>query len=222
MSALPPSALHDALAGDRAALREFVDAMSPVIQSRVVRGLVRRRTMAAGRDVRQEVEDLTQDVFSALFAHDGRALRAWDPARGLSLANFVGLIADRQVASMLRSGRRNPWRDTPEELDELEAASEIVPDAEPQIASRRALELLLDRMRASLSPRGLELFQRLYVDEEPIEAVSAQMKMTREAIYAWRNRVGKLLRSIHAEVERDAALDDTSAPRIPEGTPRHG
>jgi RNA polymerase sigma-70 factor (ECF subfamily) len=171
---------------------------------------------------------MTQDVFGALFAADGRVLRAWDPARGLSLSNFVGLVADRQVASMLRSGRRNPWRDTPEELDNLELASEAVPGAEPQIQSRRALELLLDRMRAALSPRGLELFQRLYVDEEPIEEVASHMKMTREAIYAWRNRVGKLLRTFAAEFEREGSLehdrpsDLPARPRTPEGIPRDG
>lgn len=214
--------VRDALAGDRVALRAFIGVMTPIIQARVVRGLLRRRAQAAGRDLRQDVEDMTQDVFSALFAHDGRVLRAWDPGRGLSLVNFVGLVADRQVASTLRSGRKNPWRDTPEELDEIEAGSELVPDAEPQLESRRALERLLDRMRESLSTRGLELFKRLYVDEEPIEDVATKMNMTREAIYAWRNRVTKLLRTISAEteeMEKDAggALDRKAAPRTPHG-----
>jgi RNA polymerase sigma factor (sigma-70 family) len=212
--------LRAALGGDRAALRTFVDGMTPIIQSRVVRALLRRRILAAGRDARQEVEDMTQDVFGALFAHDGRALRAWDPARGLSLANFVGLIAERQIASMLRSGRRNPWRDVPEELDAIEAGTDLVPDAEPQIHSRRTLEALLDRMRSSLSPRGLELFQRLYVDEEPIEDVAKRMQMTREAIYAWRNRVGKLLIAFVAEMkEKDRALDEEAPTRNPQRDP---
>jgi RNA polymerase sigma-70 factor (ECF subfamily) len=211
----------DALEGDRSAIRVFVARMTPVIQARVVRGLLRRRAQAAGRDVRQEVEDMTQEVFSALFAHNGRALRAWDPGRGLSLANFVGLVADRQVASMLRSARRNPWRDIPEELDEIESEAELVPDAEPQIQSRRSLELLLDRMRASLSSRGLELFQRLYVDEEPIEDVAERMKMTRHAIYAWRSRVAKILRTFASEVD-DVPLDEAPERRTPEGTPRDG
>lgn len=218
---LSPAVLRDALEGDREALRAFVDAMTPIIQARVVRALLRRRLLAAGRDVRQEVEDMTQDVFGALFAHDGRALRAWDPERGLSLANFVGLVADRQIASTLRSGRRNPWRDVPEELDAIEAGADVVPAAEPQIHSRRTLEVLLDRMRASLSVRGLELFQRLYIDEEPIEDVAARMQMTREAIYAWRNRVGKLLAKFEAELkDEDRALDDDERPRNPrKGSP---
>ena len=70
-------------------------------------------------------------------------------------------------------------------------------------------------MRASLSTRGLELFQRLYVDEEPIEQVAESMNMTREAIYAWRNRVGKLLRTFASET-----LDPATPSRTPVGTPR--
>ena len=67
--------------------------------------------------MRQEVEDMTQDVFAMLFAHDGKVLRSWDEERGMGIVGFVGLVAERHVASMMRSGRRNPWKDTPEELD---------------------------------------------------------------------------------------------------------
>jgi RNA polymerase sigma factor (sigma-70 family) len=211
--------VRDALAGDRHALKAFVDATTPIIQARVARALVRRAS-GERRDLRQEVEDMTQDVFAALFAHDGRALRAWDPARGLSLANFVGLIATRQVASILRSGRRNPWQDIPGELDELESASDPIADAEPQLESRRALERLLDRMREALSPRGLELFQRLYVDEEPIEEVAVTMNMTREAIYAWRNRTTKLLHRFASERDEIRPLDAADPRRTPLGTTR--
>lgn len=225
MTALAPSVIRDALKGDRPALRSFVDAMSPIIQARVVRGLARRRAAAGNRDPRQEVEDMTQDVFAALFAHDGRVLRSWDPERGLSLANFVGLVADRHVASMLRSGKRSPWTDTPVSLDEVETAAGSVPGAMPQIESRRALSLLLDRLRESLSPRGLELFQRLYVDEEPVDDVGRAMGMTREAIYAWRNRVGKILGRLAAEIEGEpagGASDPERSSRSPEREPRDG
>ena len=199
------ASIGDVLAGDRSAVRGFVDAVTPVIQARVVRGLLRWRVRSAGRDIRQEVEDMTQDVFSALFAHDGRALRSFDPSRGLSLESFVGLIAERQVASILRSGRRNPWRDVPEELDELESTTESSVAIDALVDSRMALEQLLDRMRAVLSPRGLELFHRLYVDDEPIDGVATTMGMTREAIYAWRSRMGKLLQRLALEAAREGS-----------------
>src|SRR5262245_1194983 len=102
--------IEAALAGDEGAVRQLVDELGPVIQARVARALLRR---ASGRSVRQEVEDLTQEVFASLFEDDGRILRAWDETRGLSLKNFVGLVAGRQATSILRSGRTTPWRDDP-------------------------------------------------------------------------------------------------------------
>lgn len=207
-----------ALAGDRAALDALVRALTPIIQARVVRGLARWRRLASGRDARQEIGDMTQDVFAALFAHDGRALRAWAPERGLSLANFVGLVAERHVASMLRSGRRNPWRDIPEERDRLDEEPEGAPLPADVVGSRQELERLLDRLRESLSPRGLELFHRLYVREEPVDEVGAALAMTREAIYAWRSRVTKLLATLAAEMAEDAASDRAGSRR----TPREG
>jgi RNA polymerase sigma-70 factor (ECF subfamily) len=199
---------RDALAGDRRAIRAFVSAMSPIIEARIARALARRKEQRAGRDLRQEVEDMTQDVFASLFAHDGRVLRTWDARKGLSLANFVGLVTERQVASILRSGRRNPWRDHPEELDEIERAADVVPDVLPQLESREELAALLDRLRASLSPRGLVLFERLYVGEEPVDVVAADLGMTRDAVYMWRSRVNKLLATF--------VLDPDPSPRTPE------
>jgi RNA polymerase sigma-70 factor (ECF subfamily) len=207
MDDLSPSVL----AGDRKAVRAFVDAMSPVIEARAARALL-RRVRGSGREMGQEIADLTQDVFAALFAHDARVLRAWDRGRGLSLANFVGLVAERQIASTLRNGRRDPWRDVPEELDVIESIGPSVPDAFEQIASRSVLDRLLDRLQESLSVRGLVLFHRLYVAEEPVDEVAASMGMTRDAIYAWRARVGRLVRDFSKQV----ALDEAAPARIPE------
>ncbi len=190
--------LEQALAGDRAAARRLVTTLMPVVQARVARILVRRRG-ASGRDVRQEVEDLAQEVFAALFADGGKVLRAWDPTRGLTLTNFCGLIAEREAASILRSGRRSPWTDAATELDELEKSLASVPDAEMRVSSREQLERLVDRLREALSPRGLELFHRLVVEEETVESVCAATGMSADAVYAWRSRIGKLVRKLAAE-----------------------
>jgi RNA polymerase sigma-70 factor (ECF subfamily) len=198
-----------ALAGDTDATRALVREVAPIIQARVARALVRRRG-GSGRDVRQEVEDITQDVFASLFADDGRVLRAWDPARGLSLPNFVGLVAERESASILRSGRRSPWTDSPAEMEEIEAAAPPAPAMEAKLASRELLGRLVERVRESLSPRGLELFFRLIVDEEPVESVCASTGMTPDAVYAWRSRLAKLVRGLATELS-----DPPSAPRTP-------
>ena len=75
-----------ALAGDRGELDVLVALLAPIVQVRVARALARRRD-GRGRDLKQEAEDLRQEVFLALFADDGRWLRAWDETRGMSLVN---------------------------------------------------------------------------------------------------------------------------------------
>jgi DNA-directed RNA polymerase specialized sigma24 family protein len=200
--------LDQALAGDGAATRRLVGVLVPVIQARVARILVRRRA-GSGRDVRQEVEDLAQEVFVALFADDGKVLRAWDPSRGLSLASFCGLVAEREAASILRSGRRSPWTEAATELDELEKSLAEVPDVEVRVSSREQLGRLVDRLREALSPRGLELFHRLVVEEETVESVCASTGMTADAVYAWKSRIGKVVRKLAVEMA-------ASEPRLPE------
>lgn len=188
-----------ALSGDATAARSLIAAVLPVVQVRIARVLSRRRTRGS-RDVRQEVEDLAQEVFAALFEHDGRVLRAWDPARGLSLASFCGLIAERESASILRSGRRSPWTEDATPAEDLERGAGATSDVELGVASREQLQRLTERLREQLSPRGLEMFQRLVVDEEAVESVCASTGMTPDAVYAWRSRLGKLARTILREL----------------------
>ncbi len=149
-----------ALTGEPAALDRLAAVLTPVIQARVARTLLARRfRLAGGRVVRQEVEDLCQDVFLALLARDGRVLRAWKPERGLSLENFVGLVAKCEVLSFLRSSRRNPWQeDTSLSEGELDAETED-PGPEEIATSREQLALLLDRLYEELSPLGWRMFE---------------------------------------------------------------
>jgi RNA polymerase sigma-70 factor, ECF subfamily len=198
------SLIRRALDGDPAAQNELVAMLTPVIQARVARTLLARRSLlAGGRDLRQEVEDLSQDVFLALFDRDGRVLRSWQPERGLSLPNFVGLVAERQVLSFLRSGRRNPWKEEPSFTDDeidIEA-----PDRNPEeiVASRELLALLLDRLREEVSPLGWQLFDLLFVQELSQAEVQAASGLSADAVYAWRSRLRRVARRL---------LDEMSGP----------
>jgi RNA polymerase sigma-70 factor (ECF subfamily) len=215
-----PSAasVRAALAGDAAAVRQLVDLLSPVVHARVARAVLRSGARARqGRDVRQGIEDLTQDVFAALFADDGRALRAWDPARGLSLANFVGLVAEHQVASILRSGRRNPWTEEPMLAEDLDAAMTTVDRTERTVHSRELLAALAERLRTVLTPRGLLLFQLLLVEEQSVESVCASAGMTPDAVYAWRSRLGKVVRHFGEELANDFPSDRAPPQRSTKG-----
>lgn len=210
--------VEEALHGRREAVRALIDGLTPVIQARVARVLLRRRTgPQRGRSVQQEVADLAQEVFVSLFESEGRALRAWRPDGGLSLEGFVGLVAERQVISILRSGRRSPWTDEPVDAEAMDGLAEPGVGPEREIASREQLRNLLDRVRETLSPRGMELFERLIVLEEPVERVCADTKMSRDAVYAWRSRLSRTVKQLAADLEKEAATSESSpSPRIPQ------
>ncbi|MBI2393656.1 MAG: sigma-70 family RNA polymerase sigma factor [Deltaproteobacteria bacterium] len=192
------------------AVRELVGLLRPTIQLRAVRSLI-RNMRGRRRSTAQEVEDLVQEVFLALFDDDARALRAWDPAR-LPLAAFVGVIADHEVASIFRSGRRRPYRDEEDGAVEPDTFASDGGGAEAIVECNETLSALLARLRAELSPKGLELFHALLVDEQPVEEVCASTGMTRDAVYAWKSRLGKLVRRLAAEL-RDSSRKVAAAQR---------
>jgi len=195
-----------ALAGDQTALNRLVAGLTPVVQARVARTLLSRRSrLGSGRDIRQEVEDMSQEVFLALFAKDAHILRSWQAERGLSLENFVGLVAERQVVSFLRSGKRNPWKEDPTEMEELDAPA---PGLGPEevTASREQLSLLLERLRETLSPLGYQIFVLLFVRELSVAETMAATGLSADAVYAWRSRLRRQARQLLAELSGKPSL----------------
>jgi len=194
--------VRSALAGDEAALNRLVRKLTPVIQSRVARGLLRWRTGAAAeRDVRQEVDDIAQEIFLLLFAADGKVLRSWQPERGLSLLNFVGLVAERQTAAILRSGKRSPWKEDPTLFEDSTQPS-LESNPEEITASREQWQLLWGRLTEELSPLGRHLFDLLFLRELPIEEVTRQTGMKPGAVYQWRSRLRQLVRRLLDESQK--------------------
>lgn len=189
-------------------MQALVAGLLPVVQAEVGYALLRGARIES-RDPRQEVRDFVQEVFVSLLAKDGKTLRAWDPERGRSLPSYVRLIARRQVAAILRSGRRNPWADKPVAGDELEqdlgaglgGIGGPEPDApfDSKLESVEELDRVLASLRERLDERGMDLFWMLYVEERSVEEVMAVTHMTRDAVYAWRSRFRKLIAKLAAE-----------------------
>ncbi|HEY8211970.1 MAG TPA: sigma-70 family RNA polymerase sigma factor [Myxococcaceae bacterium] len=192
-----------ALDGDARAARELAQAVLPVVHARVARLLLRFRTAARQRDVRQEVEDLTQQVLLALFSNGGRALRAWTPERGLALEKFVGLLSEREVYSILRSRRRSPWTEDPTEEEILHASPDSRSGPEGLIASRQLAQAAVARALERLSERGREMFQWIFVDDRPVDEICEITGMKPGAIYVWRNRITQLLREVAQELQAE-------------------
>lgn len=194
----------EAAGGDSLAIVKLVREILPVIEARVARVMLRSRARL-GRDIRQDVEDLSQDVLVGLLANDLRVLRSWDPQRGLSLRGFVGLVAERQATSLLRSPRRSPWREQPQAHEELEPAP--VSDSRGPfavLASRESLALLTERLSHNVTALGEDMFRRLYIHQESIDEICRQTGMQEDAVYAWRSRLGRLARKLLRDLDATA------------------
>jgi DNA-directed RNA polymerase specialized sigma24 family protein len=195
-----------AVDGEAAARHALVLRLAPVVQRRVCRPLANSRA-ASGRGVeRSEVLDLTQQVLLLLFDRDSRVLRSWDPGRGLTLANFVGLVAEREAKAILRSGRRSAWAERPSGDDDLSVLAMDDRTFEDHVVSRDELARIWHQLEEELSPRGFELFRALLIEQLSMEETSARFDMSANALYTFRSRLRQRVHAIRCE------LASTSAP----------
>ena len=188
--------LHDvtqALDGNPQALDRLIDGLTPVVQERVARILMRGASRRP--NIRSVVEDLTQEVFFALFDNQGRILKDWAPERGLSLERFVALVAERRVLSVLRRKRRNPWTEEATEQEVLDRRTAAV-DLDQQVQGRDQLGHMLQSLKQQLSPLGWHVFELLFVRELSVVEVAEATTLTPDAIYAWRSRLRRLARRL--------------------------
>lgn len=190
--------LELALGGDSRALRELTASLLPIVQARVARALLRRSGQAAGRPIRQELEDLSHEVMLSLLADGARVLRSWRRERGVPLQAFVGFVAEREVASLMRTARRNPWTEDPTLSEGLDRGDQG--DFELRIESQQLLERLLDRLTEQLSPLGLRLFELLFIAQRTVPEVCTETGMNRDAVYAWRSRLSRVARQLCGEL----------------------
>lgn len=194
--------------GDESAIETLVERLTPVIARRVIRSLVRTGRPATG--CRDLIRDLTQDVFLDIFDNDARILRSWHPERGLSLENFVGLVAERRT--LKRLGRRLYAADGPEPSWEASARPGASPDPEQETVARSLWLELLCRVEERLTPMGWKMFRLLFVEERSMAEIAGETRLRRDAIYAWRSRLKKLVRAVYEEV---AQTESPAAETLP-------
>lgn len=191
--------IERAMAGDRHAAASLVSGLSPVIRRRVARALFRRAVR--GRGTPADLEDLVQETFARLFHERGRALRAWDPTRGLGFLGFVGMLADREVGMAMRTRHRNPWTEEPTAVDSLASLRGASTSLAHRIEARDQLRRVLDLARARVTGSGRTYLEQLVVRDRPIDEVARETGASRPALYAWRTRLLRLLRQVRRELE---------------------
>ena len=199
--------LYQALNGNQPAMRELVKHLTPVIQARVARTVMVGAKNYGHDRIQEEVADITQEVFVALFANDARVLRNWDSEKGLSLRNFAGLVAHRQALSILRTNKRNPFTEDPTLDTDFEYMTEQDESMESAAISRDIMRQVFRRMDEQLSPLGRQLFDLIIMQELDVGDVASQTGMSDAAIYAWRSRLAK-----HLKREYQSIVSETSAP----------
>jgi RNA polymerase sigma factor (sigma-70 family) len=203
--------LQRALAGDTSALRALIAELTPIVRTRVVR-VLGRRMRAAHRHFASEVADLTQETFMFLFADNAKALRAWDSERGLSFTCFVGLIAQRRVAEIVRSRR---WREHSTELtlddSQLRSLQSDDSDTSEKLGRQETMQRVLRQLERTLSLRALDMFERLYVQEQSVEEICAETGASPENVYQWRSRLTKAARQALQALEPN---EPTTGPQV--------
>ena len=187
-------------AGEGAAREAFLLRVTETVRIRVGRVLSRASRRRVRADLRRsQLLDLMQDVFVVLLDREAKVLAAWEPARGLSLEGFVGLVAERGALAFLRSGRRSAWAEDPS--DDL--IDELVEDGSPELrtAAKEQLKLLFEYLSERLSPQGALVFEALYVTHAPLEEVCARFSMSPVAVYSFRTRLKRLVERFRTRVE---------------------
>jgi hypothetical protein len=81
------------------------------------------------------------------------------------------------------------------------------PTPEEPVAAREFLGLLFECLHATLSPKGLEMFYRLYVWQEEPEHIARETGSTLEAIYQWRSRLKKEVAELETSLLRQCGTD---------------
>jgi DNA-directed RNA polymerase specialized sigma24 family protein len=197
--------LERALTGSSADMSALVLYIQPVIHARVARALV---TSGGGarRNLREEVEDMAQEVYTVLFERDAKVLRAWSPARGLSLRNFIGMVARRKANAVMSVRKRNPWYEEPMEGDAVERAIPHTEDAEAELVARQFIGAALKRTAETQSERGQRLLQWMLVEGKSNEEIRGLTAMSDNAIYQWRSRLTRALRH-HIDLMSQEARD---------------
>lgn len=135
----------------------------------------------------------------ALFAHRGATLLRWDPSAGMTLNGFVRLAARRLVISILRSRVRNPFQHKLQDPADFDRAAAPEASLDGLLTSRQALFRLMEQLKASLSPQGLDMFFRLFAWEQSVDRVCQETGLGVEAVYQWRSRLRKVVQQIANE-----------------------
>ena len=186
--------LHGCIRGEAAARQRLVEEYSGIVSYGV--SVIFQQFGRPSR--KEEIEDMSQEVFLALFDQDARKLRQYQGRNGCSLASWIRLVANRLTIDRLRREGRTVSLDDPGNA-ETSMVRETHPDARtgPEPLVEEAMRAARVRAMIEDLPPKDQLFVRLfYFKGLPIEEVAQTLGITTNAAYVRKMRLHDKLRRI--------------------------
>ena len=183
-------ALAAYLAGDRDGAERLVAAFGGVVREAIGRFLTLR---VRGRS--DLAEDLTHEVFVALFRDDGRKIRTFAGRHGCTFAGWLKVVAVRLTIDRLRRDTRLVALDddTPHMLELRRTLRSDGPDPEAVLQGAETAARLQQAM-AELAQKDRLLAEMHLVRGAPLEEVARLLGVTMNAAYVRKSRVLDRLR----------------------------
>jgi RNA polymerase sigma factor (sigma-70 family) len=170
----------------------FVRRYERLIVSCVIKAL-RRYGATFSRD---DLDDLTNDVWLTLLRDDMRKLRQYDAARGFRIASFIGLVATNATIDHLRtrSSETSPLDEVVEDVVSLRA------EPPRDVVEWREEAALAQAALARLSGDEREFVVWCFRDEQSPEEMARALGVTTNTVYSRKFKIREKLQRIVADL----------------------
>lgn len=124
---------------------------------------------------KEDIEDLRAEVFICLFENDCRRLRQYDPARGLSLAGWIRLMANQRTLNeiskkgLLEVGKRN----FKVPIEDIEAV--LMYDEENRLEAREKLKITMEAIEKLEPGDNKDVLRQHLLEFKSLTEIAASM-----------------------------------------------
>lgn len=178
--------------GDEASWREFSVRYSRMLQACIARVTLRFPGLVGAEDVNEIYALLCLN----LLANDRHRLRTFDPAKGMRLSSWFGLIAVHTAYDYLRNARRQPTGPCVDEIVDLAAQVPETSDA----CERRQQAHQVACLVAELSDRDREFMGLYFGQGLSPEEVAARMGISVKTVYTKKHKIRSKLETLIRQV----------------------
>ena len=181
-------------------------AKNPAAQARFVfrfeslfRAIVRRALRKRNADWGQQCEDLLQEAFYDLLKQDAKAVAAWDPAKGRTFKNFLGVYVALRTSERLRK-RSSPHRQPPLAEDDILKYLTDHADLRRQLEDRSLVALVKKYVCEHFGERDVRIFEMTHLSDCSAEDIAARLDVTIDVVFTVRHRIRKSLIAIRDNI----------------------